>query len=132
MKHQLPFNSIYRHGLVRVAVCVPHVKVADPSFNAERTIVMAQQASVEEASVALFPELGLSAYTNDDLFHQDALLDACRDAIQHVVEASYTLTPLIIVGAPLRFDGKLFNCAIAIHEGKNPWHYSKTLSTELS
>ena len=113
-----PFNSIYRHGFVRVAVCIPHVKVADPRFNTGHTIDLARRASDERVCLVLFPELGLSAYTNDDLFHQDALLDESRQAIDHIVEASRTLTSLIIVGAPLCFDGKLFNCAIAIHEEK--------------
>jgi NAD+ synthase (glutamine-hydrolysing) len=63
-----PFNSLYSHGFARVAVCVPFVRVADPAYNAERTIGLARRASQAHAAVALFPELGLSAYTNDDLF----------------------------------------------------------------
>jgi NAD+ synthase (glutamine-hydrolysing) len=112
-----PFFSIYTHGYLRTAVCIPHVKVAAPSFNVERTIARARQASTGGAGIALFPELGLSAYTNDDLFHQDALLDATIDAIEQVAAASRELAPLLLVGAPLRFEGKLFNCAVVIYNG---------------
>lgn len=101
-----------------MAVAVPHVRVADPHYNTERTVELARKASDEDAVLCLFPELGLSAYTNDDLFHQDALLDASREGIAAVVDESRNLRPVIIVGAPLRFDGKLFNCAIAIHNGE--------------
>src|SRR5215212_7121042 len=97
------FNSIYSHGFIRVAVCVPTLRVADPVFNAERTVELAKKASEAHAAVALFPELGISAYSNEDLFHQDALLDATMAALAQVVNASGALTPLLLVGAPLRF-----------------------------
>jgi len=57
-------------------VCVPSLRVADPAFNLERTLALARRASDANAVVALFPELGISAYSNEDLFHQEALLDA--------------------------------------------------------
>ena len=66
------FDSIYSHGLIRAAVCLPSLRVADPAFNVERTVALARQASKANVAVALFPELGISAYTNDDLFHQTA------------------------------------------------------------
>ncbi len=116
MKH--PFFSLYTHGFIRVAVGVPGTRVADPAYNAERTLHLAQRADALHAAVALFPELGIAAYTNDDLFQQDALLDATVAALDKLVVASHTLLPVLIVGAPLRFEGKLFNCAIIIHQGR--------------
>ncbi len=112
-----PFHSIYSHGFIRAAVCTPELRVADPAFNAERTIGLARKASDQHAAVALFPELGISAYSNDDLFHQEALLDGVRAAISTVVEASRELTPVLLIGAPLRFEGKLFNCAVVLYRG---------------
>ncbi|MBM3837848.1 MAG: NAD(+) synthase [Verrucomicrobia bacterium] len=114
---QQPFDSIYSHGFIRAAVCIPAVRVADPVFNLERTLQLAQTASEARAALALFPELGLSAYSNEDLFQQDALLEATKDAILSLVKASETLACVLIVGAPLRFDARLFNCAVVIHRG---------------
>src|SRR2546425_5615381 len=111
------FDSIYTHSFIRGAVCVPLLRVADPVFNLERTLYLARHASKAKAMIALFPELGLSAYSNEDLFHQDALLDATKAAIQALVKETSALTPVIIVGAPLRFDAKLFNCAVVIYRG---------------
>jgi NAD+ synthase (glutamine-hydrolysing) len=113
-----PFGSIYRHGFVRAAVCVPALRVADPVFNVERTLAMARRASDAHAAVALFPELGLSAYSNEDLFHQDALLEATRAELLKLVKATAELTPILAVGAPLRVEGKLFNCAFVLYRGK--------------
>ena len=112
------FYSIYSHGIIRAAVCLPSLRVADPDFNLERTLVLARQASKAGVAVALFPELGISAYTNDDLFHQDALLDASKAAVARLVKASAGLAPVLVVGAPLRFETKLFNCAVVIYRGR--------------
>ena len=65
-----PFYSPYTHGFVRACVCVPFLRVADPAYNAAQTIGLAERASEMGAALALFPELGLSAYTNEDLFHR--------------------------------------------------------------
>jgi NAD+ synthase (glutamine-hydrolysing) len=113
-----PFNSIYSHGFVRAAVCIPSLRVADPDYNAGRTLELARRASELAAAVALFPELGISAYSNEDLFHQDALLAASSAALERLVRASRELAPVLLVGAPLRFEGRLFNCAVAIHRGR--------------
>ncbi|MGH7457640.1 MAG: NAD(+) synthase [Longimicrobiaceae bacterium] len=118
MKNSPPFHSPYAHGFARAAVCVPEVKICDPEHNAARTLALARRVSGAGALVALFPELGLTGYSNDDLFHQDTLLDAAREALGAVVEGSRELAPVLLVGAPLRFEGKLFNCAVVIHRGR--------------
>ena len=112
------FHSIYSHGFLRAAVCIPSLRVADPEYNVERTIQMAAQASEDGVGVALFPELGISAYSNEDLFHQDALLGATEQALERLVRRTVELTPVVIVGAPLRFDARLFNCAVVIYRGR--------------
>ncbi len=114
----LPFNSIYRHGFVRVAAGVQTVTIADPAQNAERIAAMAQHAHEQHAALVVFPELSLSGYSNDDLFQQDALQQACLDAIDGLVGASHAWSPLVLVGAPLRFKGRLFNCVVVIHAGR--------------
>ena len=112
------FNSIYSHGFVRVAVCVPHVRVADPAYNAGHTSALAARASEAGAAVALFPELGISSYAIDDLLQQEALLDGVLAGISRIAEESRLLTPVLLVGAPLRFENRLFNCAVVIYRGR--------------
>src|SRR5690349_6868606 len=111
------FHSPYSHGFIRATVCVPAVRVADPAYNLERTLGLARRASETGAVVALFPELGISAYSCEDLFHQDALLDAVEEALGRLVKESADLSPVILVGALLRFEGKLFNCAVVVYRG---------------
>ena len=111
------FGSLYRHGFARVAVAIPRVTVADPASNAEQIIALARQAAGEHAVLTVFPELSLSSYTADDLFHQDALHDAVLDALRDLVAASSGLGTAVVVGAPLRADGLLSNCAVVVCEG---------------
>src|SRR5438067_998690 len=112
------FFNLYSHDFARVAVGTPRCRVADPAFNARETIALARQAQEQGAVLAAFPELGLSAYTCDDLFHQRALLEGCIAALAEVVEASSTLPLALIVGLPLRVDHVLFNCAAVIANGR--------------
>ncbi|MGC2494757.1 NAD(+) synthase [Candidatus Binatus sp.] len=112
------FFNLYNHDFVRIAVGVPSVRVADPAYNADQTIALIRDAAERKAVLALFPELGITAYSCDDLFQQRALLDACLGAIAAVVEATSKLSIVSVIGAPLQIDNHLFNCAIVIHRGK--------------
>src|SRR5262245_15348809 len=77
-----------------------------------------RQADERQALLVLFPELVLSAYSCDDLFHQSALLDAVEAALAEVVLASVDLGIIAVVGLPLRLEHRLFNCAAVIHRGR--------------
>jgi NAD+ synthase (glutamine-hydrolysing) len=118
LKMKTRFFNLYSHDFARVAVGVPRCRVADPAFNAAETIDLAKQAAANGAVLVAFPELGLPAYTCDDLFHQRALLDACEEALASVVAASKSLCIAMIVGMPLRVDHTLFNCAVVVAGGR--------------
>ncbi len=112
------FRSLYAHGFVRVAAAVPKLRVAEPAFNVQQSIGQAAKAAEHGAALIAFPELGLSAYSNEDLFHQQALQDAVTAAIAELVAASAELLPVIVAGAPLMVEGALFNTAVVIHRGR--------------
>jgi NAD+ synthase (glutamine-hydrolysing) len=115
---ELPFHSIYRHGFVRVAVATPSVEVASPVANVVETVRIAREAASSQAILAVFPELGISAYSNEDLFQQDALLDGSVQALATLVEASKELAITLAVGLPLQVDDRLFNCAVLLRRGQ--------------
>jgi NAD+ synthase (glutamine-hydrolysing) len=113
-----PFFNLYSHNLVRVAVGVPSLRVADPQFNAAQTVALMEAAASQQAVLVLFPELGLSAYSCDDLFHQGALLEAVEEGLGTVLRASANLPLVAVVGLPLQIDGLLYNCAAVVHRGR--------------
>ena len=112
------FDNPYNHDFARIAVAVPRVRVADPAFNAERTCELLAEAGAKGAAVVVFPELGLSGYSCDDLFHQRSLLDACEAALARVLAASREVGTLAVVGLPVRFEQRLFNCAAVLQRGR--------------
>lgn len=112
------FFNIYSHDFARVAVGVPRCRIADPAYNAAQTLALAKEAARSGAALMAFPELGLSAYTCEDLFHQRALLDASEEALASIVEASGSLPLVMVVGLPLRVEHLLFNCAVVVADGK--------------
>jgi len=112
------FFNLYNHGFVRVAVGIPEVRVADPAFNGARTIELMERAEREKAILVLFPELGLTAYSCEDLFHQQALLESALQALSSVLKASESLISVAVVGMPLQIDDLLFNCAVVLFQGK--------------
>ncbi|MFH5226988.1 NAD(+) synthase [Antrihabitans spumae] len=112
------FDSPYSHGFATVAVAVPSVRVADPRFSADQTNALVRRAAAGGAAFVAFPELGLSAYSIDDLVQQDALLDASLDALESVRSATRGLSIVVAVGAPLAFGASLFNCAVVLQDGR--------------
>jgi len=112
------FFDLYQQGFARVAVAVPRCRVADPAFNAGQTVDLLLQAERAGSALVAFPELGLSSYTCDDLFHQRALLDACEAALAQVLAASERCAAVAVVGLPLRVGHSLFNCAAVVQRGR--------------
>src|SRR5215213_135129 len=94
------FYDIHSQGLVRVASCTPRVEVANPPLNCTHTLELARRGHEQHVDLMLFPELGLSAYAIDDLLLQDALLARVEVDIKPLAQASKSLRPLLIVGAP--------------------------------
>ncbi|RIY03578.1 NAD(+) synthase [Aureimonas flava] len=112
------FASLHTHGFVRVAVSTPRVHVADPAANAESILAEARRAAGEGVDLLVFPELSISSYAIDDLHLQDALLDRVEEAVGRLREASADLSTVLLVGAPIRRNGRLYNCALAIARGR--------------
>ncbi len=111
------FLNLYNHGFARVAVGAPLVALSQPMSNAERTLALVKKGHENAHGLIVFPELGLTGYSNDDLFFQDVLLDQTLNALALLKTESKALSPLFIVGAPLRIGGVLYNTGVAIHRG---------------
>ena len=113
----IEFRSAYDQGFARVAAVTLPVTLADPAANAAAVIARARRLGDEGVCLAVFPELGLTGYSIDDLLLSDVLLRGALAAIETVRAASAGFLPAIVVGAPLRVGGRLFNCAVVIAGG---------------
>ena len=106
------------YGFLRVAAASPRVWLANPAKNAAEIIRMAGEAAGNGTSVLVFPELCVTGYSCADLFAQERLLTAAEEAVAQVLKATKGLKLLLAIGAPVRFDGRLYNCALLLKEGK--------------
>ncbi len=114
----MEFRSPHSHGFVRVAACTAVTAIADPAANTRAILALAADCSTRGATLALFPELALSGYAIEDLVLQDALIEAVETAVATLIAASATLAPVLVVGAPLRHGGRIYNTALVIHRGR--------------
>ncbi len=113
-----PFFDMHTHGFVRLATATPKVRTADVAYNAEGILEQAREAHALGVDLLLYPELCLSSYAIDDLHLQTALLDAVELHLARIVEQSRELAPVLVIGAPLRRKGRIYNCALAIAKGR--------------
>jgi NAD+ synthase (glutamine-hydrolysing) len=112
------FFNFYNHDQVRIAVAIPSVRVADPAYNGEQTLALIRRAAERKVALVLFPELGLSAYTCDDLFQQRVVLDGCITALEKILDATRNLPIVSVIGLPMEIGNLLFNCAAVISRGR--------------
>jgi NAD+ synthase (glutamine-hydrolysing) len=112
------FRSAYRHGFLRVAAATLHTVIADPAANAASVLRMARECHEDGIGLLVLPELTLTGYSIEDILLQDTLLDAAERALREVVEGSAELLPVLLVGLPLRYRHRIYNCAAVVHRGR--------------
>lgn len=113
-----PFFDLHTHGFVRVATCTPCVRPADVAGNTASIIEEARHAHDAGVDLAVYPELCVTGYAIDDLHLQQAVIDAAEAAVGRIVAASEGLAPVLVIGAPVQRNGRLYNCALAIANGR--------------
>ncbi len=117
MSRTLRDQSIYSQGFARVCAASVPVHLGFPERNAEQIIQAATECSQLGAALAVFPEMSVTGYSIDDLVEQDELLESACAAIDLVAAGTADLSPILVVGAPLKFNSALYNCAVLIHRG---------------
>jgi NAD+ synthase (glutamine-hydrolysing) len=105
------------YGFLRVAAAVPKVKVADAKANTLEICRMIEMAEAEKAAIVVFPELSITGYTCADLFGQNLLIDTTVQCITHIKKFTRGKYVTAIVGAPIRLNDRLYNCAVVIRNG---------------
>ncbi|NLJ57493.1 MAG: NAD(+) synthase [Tissierellia bacterium] len=103
---------------MRVAVAVPSLKVADPIYNVKEIAKISKKAAEKEVKVLVFPELGITGYSCQDLFNQKLLIDECEVALNYLLEETKNYNILIAVGMPIKVNNQLFNSSVVLKEGR--------------
>ncbi|MGN1325236.1 MAG: NAD(+) synthase [Candidatus Spyradenecus sp.] len=104
-------------GFVRVAAVTPKVQVAAPAANARALVEALRAAADQGAQVAVAPELSLTGYTCSDLFGMSALESQVEAALAEVL-AGLPEDLVAVVGLPIRWEERLYNCAAVLQAGR--------------
>ena len=106
-----------KYGFATVAAAVPRVKVADTHYNIlaiEEQIAIANSRGVE---LIVFPELSITGYSCQDLFHSQLLLEKAEEALMHLLDFTRKLDIISVVGMPVAVGDILLNCAVVVQQG---------------
>ncbi len=106
-----------KDGFVKVASITPDVKVADTEFNASQIIARACAAAEAGAKIIVFPELSVTGFTARDLMLGNSLLECTKKSLLKIAKETKALDALIIVGAIVENNCKIYDVAVVIKEG---------------
>lgn len=107
-----------KYGFVKAAAASPELRVADPSFNAQKIIATIVEQAKAGVEILVFPELSLCGYTCGDLLLQKTLLNGCLTALKEIALATEKIKMLVFVGLPFELEGAVYNCAAAVANGE--------------
>ncbi len=113
-----PFYDLRTHQMLRVGAATPVGSVGDSPANAAAAVALAQEAHSAGVDLLVFPELNLTSYAIDDLHLQSATHRATEAALARVAAETADLSPVLLVGAALPRNGRLYNCAVALDRGR--------------
>ena len=107
-----------RQGFVKVAAVTPKIVVADTKENTALICAEIKKAEQEGAKIIVLPELCITGYTCSDLFLQEKMLREARQSLLEIAAFTFALDCIVFVGLPLEYNGKLYNVAAAVSNGK--------------
>ena len=103
---------------IRIACAVPLVKVGDVLQNTRDICAFIEKADEQNADLIVFPEMCLTGYTCQDLFHQEMLYQGVKAGMAEIAACSKVHPRLTIaVGLPVRVGMAMYNCAALVSGG---------------
>ncbi len=105
------------YGFIKVAAAVPSVRPGDVFANTDACIALAADAAKVGVAVLTFPELCLTGATCGDLYAHDRLLRSALDSLMRYAAETAALNLVSVVGLPLAFADRIFNCAAVVSGG---------------
>ena len=119
---------MYGKGFIKAASVTPVLKVGNPIFNVKEMVRLLKDV---RSSITVFPELGVTAYTCNDLFFQESLLNDTKEAIQYLLDHNQA-KGIVVIGAPLEVDGVFDDCQEMVKTAFLDEEITKTLTSANS
>jgi len=110
---------------MKIAIAQINCIVGDLDGNARKILDYAEQAKAAGAQLLVTPELALTGYPPEDLLLRDGFYGACDQALFGLAREIQGIS--VVVGHPQQYDGKRFNAASALRDGKVVATYHKQI-----
>ena len=107
-----------QYGYMRVAAAVPRVHIADAHSNAVGALKIMEDAFREGVEIVVMPELSLVGYTCGDMVLQKKLLSDSEKALAWLMQETADIPTIGIVGLPVVYADRLYNCAAIFGQGQ--------------
>ncbi len=104
---------MYKHGFMKICLVSPKLAVGNPNYNVDQMLIALE---ANDAAIVAFPELGITAYSCNDLFFQKALFTDALNALQKLIDKN-PYKGVVVCGIPLEIEEMVLNTAVVI-QGK--------------
>ena len=101
-----------RNGYLKLANVTPKVYLGDVFENLNE---IKKTLKKIDADIVTFPELAITGYSLGDLFYSNDIINEVEDAVREFLKTN-TFNGIVIMGAPIKIDNALFNCALVIQK----------------
>lgn len=103
---------------MKIAVGIPKLVLADVTANIENIKKLIISANTQKADILLLPELSVTGATCGDLFFNNLLIAASKNALEELRVFTKDKNPVVVIGLPLFIKEKLYDCAAILQDGE--------------
>jgi len=101
---------------MKLAIAQINCMLGDLAGNSAKILAYAGKAKQQGATLLLTPELSLCGYPPEDLLLRTGFYHTCDQALHELAQQIWGLT--VVVGHPHEVDGKRYNAASVLRDGK--------------
>ncbi len=105
-------DSFYRVSCVSFSS-----RVGDVKYNCDQIIKMWKKKDTSKVSLVVFPELCICGYTCEDMLFQEDFIARIYDGLKEIIDQSKKFDSIAVIGCPILFESKLYDCAVVIQGG---------------
>ena len=103
-------------GFARIAAASVRVHLGDIEKNEQELLAVMETMQKQGVELLVFPELCLTGYTIGDLLLHGLVQQRALEALLRLAQKTGDMA--VVVGLPFWSNGRLFNCAAVLHQGK--------------
>jgi NAD+ synthase len=100
-----------------IALAQLNPTVGDLPGNARRILAARAEAAARGADLVVYPELCVSGYPPEDLVLKPFFIDKAAETVAELALETADGGPALLVGAPWRVDGRVYNAALLLDGG---------------